>query len=178
MKTIGHSTLPLEVFLRALVDNGVRTLVDVRRYPGSRRNPQYSQRALFAALTEERIEGIWREGLGGHRQPLAESINLGWRHDSFRGYADYMQTIEFAAHLDWLLALPGEVAIMCAESHPLHCHRSLIADALLARGHVVEHILVDAPGSSRLEPHRLTSFARIEDGRLWYPPPHAVTLFD
>lgn len=92
MLTIGHSTLSLEAFLRALQDNGVETLIDVRRFPGSRRHPHFSQAALFRSLEDIGVEAIWREGLGGRRKAQRGSKNTGWKNESFRGYADYMQT--------------------------------------------------------------------------------------
>jgi uncharacterized protein (DUF488 family) len=182
MMTIGHSTLPIESFVRALRDNGCQLLVDVRRYPGSRRHPQYSQQTLFTTLAAEGICGVWREGLGGRRAPQVESVNTGWRNESFRGYADYMQTPVFAAHIDWLME-QGEggfdtVAVMCAEAVPWRCHRSLIADAVLARGGVVEDIFVQPDGKSHRKPHVLTDFARIEGQRVWYPASRTTTLFD
>jgi uncharacterized protein (DUF488 family) len=180
MMTIGHSTLPIESFMRALKENGCSLLVDVRRYPGSRRYPQYSQATLFASLAGEGIRGVWREGLGGRRAPHKGSINTGWRNESFRGYADYMQTSAFAAHMDWLMEQREfeAVAIMCAEAVPWRCHRSLIADAVLARGGVVDDIFVQPDGGSHRKRHVLTEFARIEEGRLWYPAPQSPTLFD
>lgn len=171
LMTIGHSTLPIEVFLRVLKENGCELLVDVRRYPGSRRHPQFGQERLFASLATEGIGGVWREGLGGRRRAQPDSINTGWRNEAFRGYADYMQSAEYAAQIDWLMQQVGQssAAIMCAEAVPWRCHRSLIADAVLARGGVVEDIFVAAGGSSTRKPHALTSFARVEGGRVWYP---------
>src|SRR5215470_12908076 len=106
MMTIGHSTLAIEAFLRALTENGVKTLVDVRRFPGSRRHPQFSQAALFQSLDEVGIRGVWREGMGGRREAVAGSVNTAWKNESFRGYADYMQTAAFQEELDWLVGLP------------------------------------------------------------------------
>lgn len=171
MMTIGHSTLPLEVFIQALNDNACRLLIDVRSIPRSRRNPQFEQPTLFAALESAGIKAIWRQGLGGRRHTHKDSINRGWRNESFRGYADYMQTPEFAAQIDWLMALPNldATAVMCAEAVPWRCHRSLIGDAVLARGGSVEDIFVPLTGSSYRKPHELTPFARIEGRRLWYP---------
>ncbi len=171
MMTIGHSTLEIEVFLRALRENGVRTLVDVRRFPGSRRHPQFWQRRLFASLAEAGIRGVWREGLGGRRTARKDSVNLGWRNESFRGYADYMQTPVFGREIDWLMGLEDfdAVVVMCAEAVPWRCHRSLIADAVMARGGVVEDIFVDAKGESSRRVHEMTEFAQVEDGRVWYP---------
>src|ERR1700721_122665 len=105
MMTIGHSTLEINSFLRALRENGCTTLVDVRRFPGSRRHPQFGQDKLFAALREAGIRALWREGLGGRREVMPDSVNTGWRNESFRGYADYMQTDHFAQEIGGLMAL-------------------------------------------------------------------------
>ena len=171
MMTIGHSTLTMDSFLRALGENGCTTLVDVRRFPGSRRHPQFGQDRLFAALHEAGIRAVWREGLGGRREAKADSVNTGWREESFRGYADYMQTAAFAEEIDWLVGLPELEAtvVMCAEAVPWRCHRSLIGDAVLARGGVVEDIFVDANGRSSRRPHAMTEFARVEGTKVWYP---------
>src|ERR1700678_826165 len=171
MMTIGHSTLTIEVFLGALKDNGCSTLVDVRRYPGSKRYPQFGQERLFASLDGGGIRGIWRGGLGGRRATRKDSVNAGWRNESFRGYADYMQTPEFAAEIDWLMGLPelDRTAVMCADAVPWRCHRSLIGDAVLARGGVVEDICVTAKGERSRRPHAMTGFARVEGARVWYP---------
>ena len=179
MMTIGHSTLALEAFLRALRENECSLLVDVRRYPGSRRYPHFGQKELFASLEKEGIAAVWREGLGGRRPAQKNSINLGWRNESFRGYADYMQTQEFADHIDWLMGQPqfDNAVIMCAEAVPWRCHRSLIGDAVLARRGVVEDIFVHPDGSSSRKPHSMTSFARVEDGRLFYPPDQQLISF-
>jgi uncharacterized protein (DUF488 family) len=171
MLTIGHSTLPIEAFLRAVEASGVRTLVDVRRYPGSRRYPQFGQETLFRSLKAAGIRGVWREGLGGRRTPAKDSVNRGWRNASFRGYADYMQTAAFKREMDWLMeqAMHERTVVMCAEAVPWRCHRSLLADAVLARGGEVEDIYVAANGASHLRPHEMTAFARVEQGRVWYP---------
>jgi uncharacterized protein (DUF488 family) len=171
MMTIGHSTLEIEAFLRALVENGVETLVDVRRFPGSRRHPQFSQAALFASLGSVGIRGVWREGLGGRRSASKDSVNTAWKNESFRGYADYMQTEAFKAEIDWLVGLPEieRTVVMCAEALPWRCHRSLIGDGVLARGVGVEDIFVDANGSSTRKRRALTEFAQVRDGRVRYP---------
>lgn len=171
MMTVGHSTLGIGEFLRALVGNDCHTLVDVRRYPGSRRYPQFGQGALFASLGSVGVSGVWREGLGGRRRASAESVNLGWRNESFRGYADYMQMPEFGREILWLMQqenLKG-VAVMCAEAVPWRCHRSLIADAMLVRGVEVEDLFIEASGRSYRKPHTMTAFARVDGERLWYP---------
>jgi uncharacterized protein (DUF488 family) len=174
MLTIGHSTLAIEVFLGALADQGCRTLVDVRTVPRSRHNPQFEQAALFAGLERAGVRALWRKGLGGLRRPLARdiSVNGGWRNESFRGYADYMQTAEFSGEIDWLMGLPdsGSVAVMCAEAVPWRCHRSLIGDAVLARGGAVDDIFVSMGGKSERRPHALTRFARVQGTLVTYPP--------
>jgi uncharacterized protein (DUF488 family) len=171
MLTIGHSTLPIETFLAILKDNEARWLVDIRTIPKSRHNPQFAQENLEKSLREGKIHYRWQKSLGGLRHARKDSINTGWRNSSFRGYADYMQTAEFTEALDELLqkSPQEQTVIMCAEAVPWRCHRSLVGDALLARGIAVEDIYYDAKGHSRREPHKLTSFARIEGGRLWYP---------
>jgi uncharacterized protein (DUF488 family) len=177
MMTIGHSTLAMESFLRALRENGCTTLVDVRRFPGSRRYPHFSQDSLFASLREAGIRAIWREGLGGRREAKPDSVNTGWRNESFRGYADYMQTDHFAQEIGWLMALADfdSAVVMCAEAVPWRCHRSLIGDAVLARGGTVQDIFVEADGRSSRRPHEMTEFARVEGTKVWYPG--EVSLF-
>ncbi len=169
--TIGHSTTPIEVFLGALTAHGIQRLVDIRTIPQSRHNPQFAKQALEQSAVAGGIEYIWMRELGGRRRPRRDSINSGWRNESFRGYADYMQTPEFAAALDHLTALvAGRVAIMCAEAVPWRCHRSLVADALTVRGVAVGDIFIQPGGSSTVKLHTLTRFARVEGDRLWYPP--------
>jgi uncharacterized protein (DUF488 family) len=177
MMTIGHSTLELDAFLRALQENGCTTLVDVRRFPGSRRHPQFGQDRLFAALHDSGIRAVWREGLGGRREVVQDSVNTRWRNESFRAYADYMQTDHFAHEIEWLMALADcdTAVVMCAEAVPWRCHRSLIGDAVLARGGVVEDIFVEPDGRSSPRPHAMTEFARVEGTRVWYPG--EATLF-
>lgn len=164
--TIGHSTLPIESFLDALRLNGIALLVDVRRFPGSRRHPQFGRDPLPGSLAAAGIEYAHVEALGGRRRPRPDSRNSAWRNDSFRGYADYMETPAFHDAVDALLrqAAARRVAIMCAEMLWWQCHRGLIADHLKARGHDVLHI---GPGG-KTEPHPFTSAARVIDGRLSY----------
>lgn len=165
--TIGHSTRPLKEFITLLQAHGVTLLIDVRTVPRSRRNPQFNRENLPASLAAAGV-GYWHlPGLGGLRRPRPDSRNLAWENEGFRGFADYMGTPEFEAALDELLELARRerVAIMCAEAVPWRCHRSLIADALVARGVAVEHIL----GPARRQPHTLTRFARVEGGRVVYP---------
>ncbi|HEY6837530.1 MAG TPA: DUF488 domain-containing protein [Geobacteraceae bacterium] len=165
--TIGHSTHPLEEFIHLLQAHGVDFLVDVRTIPRSRHNPQFNSDTLPAALAAAGIGYLHMKGLGGLRHPAARSPNTAWRTPGFRGYADYMLTKEFAAELERLVELSRSrlVAIMCAEAVPWRCHRSLIADALTVKGVAVEHIL----SPKRRDPHTLTSFAQVEEGRLTYP---------
>ncbi|HKV50353.1 MAG TPA: DUF488 domain-containing protein [Gemmatimonadaceae bacterium] len=165
--TIGHSTRDLDDFIALLEREHIEHVADVRSFPGSRRYPQFGREALAASLSERGIHYSHHRALGGRRRALPDSPNGGWRNESFRGYADYMSTPEFAAALDDLMALAARerTAIMCAEAVPWRCHRSMIADALVARGAQVRHIL-----DARTEPHRLTSFAIVKDGVPHYPP--------
>ena len=166
MLTIGHSNRSLAEFLETLKAHGVDVLVDVRTVPRSRYNPQFNREGLSQSLAAEGIEYLPMPGLGGLRHSQKDSRNTGWRNLSFRGYADYMETVEFQSHLDGLLRLEGrQVAMMCAESVPWRCHRSLIADALAARGVPVRHIM----SATRSYPHKLTSFARVEGTQVTYP---------
>jgi uncharacterized protein (DUF488 family) len=167
MWTVGHSTRTLEDFLAILRAHGVTVLVDVRKLPRSRRQPQFNVDTLPATLAAAGIGHAHFAGLGGLRQPRPDSVNRAWKNPSFRAYADYMQTDMFTAELERLLAL-GErerVAIMCAEAVWWRCHRSLIADALVARGEPVRHIL----DATRADPHVLRDFARVSEGRVTYP---------
>jgi uncharacterized protein (DUF488 family) len=166
--TIGHSTRPIEKFIRILLAHGVRRVVDVRTVPRSRHNPQFNRDTLPETLAADTIEYTHMPGLGGLRHPMADSPNRGWRNDSFRGFADYMLTGEFAGCLERLMELGKNerCALMCAEAVPWRCHRSLIADALMVRGVHVYHIM----GETRLVPHELTAFARVDGMRIFYPP--------
>jgi uncharacterized protein (DUF488 family) len=165
---VGHSTRPISELLELLEGAGVATLADVRTIPRSRANPQYEGEALARALAAAGIGYVHLPALGGLRRARKDSPNGGWRNASFRGYADHMATPEFEEGLVQLrtLAREGPVAVMCAEAVPWRCHRSLIADALLARGVVVQHIV----GRGRTRPHRLTPFARISGRQVTYPP--------
>jgi uncharacterized protein (DUF488 family) len=164
--TIGHSTRPLDEFLELLAESRVEAIADVRRFPGSRRHPEYGSAALEPSLQQRALAYRWLPSLGGRRRPRPDSTNVAWRNVSFRGYADYMETGEFAAGLADLLALARtqRTAVMCAEAVWWRCHRSLIADALRAGGVAVVHIL----GPGKTAPHPLTSPARIVQGRLTY----------
>ena len=148
--------------------HGVQALVDVRTIPKSRHNPQYNSVTLARTLAANGIAYSHAPELGGLRKPRRDSINLGWRNESFRGYADYMQTPEFDAAIDALVARSDKqrTAIMCAEAVPWRCHRSLVADALLARGIEADEIVSE----TKATPHKLTPCARVEGTRVTYPP--------
>jgi len=165
--TIGHSTRTIEDFLAMLAAQGVQRLVDVRTIPKSRRVPQFNSDALAASLRKHGIDYLHMKSLGGLRHAKKDSVNLGWHNASFRGYADYMATKEFRDGLSHLLELAREkrTVIMCAEAVPWRCHRSLIGDALLARGAHVEDIM---SATSRRE-HALTPFARLDGPNVVYP---------
>jgi uncharacterized protein (DUF488 family) len=171
--TIGHSTHPLEEFVALLEAHGVERLVDVRTVPKSRHNPWFAEEALRASLPAHGIDYRRIQALGGLRHARKDSPNGAWRNLSFRGYADHMQTPEFAAGLEELLALGAEttVAVMCAEAVPWRCHRSLIGDALLVRGVAVDDIL----SATSARPHTLTPFAVVTGTRITYPPPAEPT---
>jgi uncharacterized protein (DUF488 family) len=164
--TLGHSVRPQEDTIALLRENGVASLADVRALPRSRRNPQYNSEALARALQEVGIGYRHLPALGGMRKPKADSVNQGLV-DGFRGFADYMQTPEFEAALSELagLAKSQQLAIMCAEAKPAECHRSLISDALSARGLEVRHII----GPGLVEPHTYTRSAEIHGMRVTYP---------
>lgn len=166
---IGHSTRPLEKFIEILQAHGVTRLADIRTIPQSRHNPQFNRESLESELPKAGIQYQHLKELGGLRRAAKASINTGWENAGFRGYADYMQTREFASAIRNLMAIAkGErVAIMCAEGNPFRCHRSLVADALTVRGVRVLHI------SSRKSArgHRLTPFARVEGTQVTYPIP-------
>jgi uncharacterized protein (DUF488 family) len=166
--TVGHSTRPIEDFIALLKAHGVERIVDVRTVPKSRRNPQYHIDRLPGSLAQAGIGYTHVPALGGLRRARPDSPNAGWRNASFRGYADYMQTPQFAEALDAVIGLGNQqrVALMCAEAVPWRCHRSLIADALLVRGIPSD----DIASPTRRTPHKLTAFARVEGTGLTYPP--------
>jgi uncharacterized protein (DUF488 family) len=166
--TVGHSNHEEGEFVELLRGAGVELIADVRRYPGSRRQPHFERTALAAVLLEAGIGYRWLgELLGGRRKPLPDSPNGAWDNDQFRGYADHMASEEFAAGLAELeeLARQQRVAVMCAEAWLVRCHRRLIADALTARGWRVLHL----ESNGRLTEHELTDFAVVEDGIVTYP---------
>lgn len=162
--TVGHSTRVLAELVDVLREGGVRVLVDVRRFPASRRHPQFNREALARGLGAAGIAYVHEPDLGGHREPLPGSPNTAWRNPAFRGYADHMATAAFAEALARVAAL-ADAAVMCAEAEPAHCHRQLLADALVSRGHRVVHLL--APGRS--EEHRLHPRLVVHDGVWRYP---------
>ena len=165
--TIGHSTHPIKEFIRLLKSHQVERLVDVRSVPRSRHNPQFERPQLSSALHSARLHYRYMPGLGGFRHARPDSQNTGWHNASFRGFADYMQTPEFHKSLDDLIELAKleRIAIMCAEAVPWRCHRSLIADALLARGIEVREIV----SATRAQLHKLPSWGRIKGTEVIYP---------
>lgn len=176
--TIGHSNRSIEDFLALLKAHGVQRLVDVRTVARSRHNPQFNRLpavagdALPQTLRRAHIAYTHLAKLGGLRRAKPDSVNTGWNNLSFRGFADYMQTPEFAAGLARLekLAQTKRCAIMCAEAVPWRCHRSLLADALTVRGHAVEHIMTP----TRRNLHKLAPFARVRAKRITYPATRAT----
>jgi len=165
--TIGHSTRKIDHFISLLEENGIKLVVDVRSFPGSKRNPQFNKEALADSLGQHGIRYEHFPELGGRRKPKKDSQNTAWRNASFRSYADYMETAEFQKGIERLVDLTSEVgptAIMCAEAVWWRCHRALISDYLKARGIEVIHIV----DSNKTEPHPFTSAARIVDGALSY----------
>jgi uncharacterized protein (DUF488 family) len=166
--TIGHSTRPLADFLSLLEAHGVTELWDVRRFPASRRHPQFGKAALESALRGKGIAYRHEEALGGRREPAAGELNAGLRDPAFRGYADHMRTAAFTEALDRLTAAAGRAAaaVMCAEADFRHCHRRLLSDALVARGVSVLHITGLEPAAA----HVLDPAAAVgADGTVRYP---------
>jgi len=166
--TVGHSTRPLGEFIALLKAHSVARLIDVRTVPRSRHNPQFNGDTLPAALAAAGVGYEHLAGLGGFRRTHPGSLNTGWRNLSFRGYADYMQTSEFADNLAGLIARATHerIVLMCAEALPWRCHRSLIADALLVHGLRVEEIT----SGTRRQIHVLTRFAKVSGLVITYPP--------
>lgn len=165
--TVGHSTRPIDEFITLLRVHGIQEIADVRSIPMSRHNPQFNADVLKRSLRAGRIRYRHLKKLGGLRHAKKDSINLGWRNASFRGFADYMATPDFSKGLEALakIAATRTTAIMCAEAVPWRCHRSLIADALTKRGWVVQDIMNPTTAAK----HRLTSFLRVRKGQLMYP---------
>ena len=172
--SIGHSTHSLDEFVGLLLAHGVTCVVDVRTVPRSSHNPQFNKTSLPRSLKKAGLEYVHIPGLGGLRHAKADSINIGWRNTSFRGYADYMQTTAFEESLNELIRLANQdrVALMCAEALPCRCHRSLIADALLIRGIHTEDIMT----LTSRPVHSLTPFAEVNGTLLTYPakPTHGT----
>jgi len=166
--TLGHSTRAADEFVALLQEHGILLLVDVRRHPGSRLHPQFNRETLAAMLEAQAIRYRHAGELGGRRQARADSANTAWQNAGFRGYADYMAGPEFRQGLELLLAdaAAQPTAVMCAEAVPWQCHRNLLADALVARGHDVVHIL----GRGQVQAHVLNPAAYVSaDGTLTYP---------
>ncbi len=164
--TLGHSTLDLAAFLALLDAHGITGVIDVRRFPASRRHPHFSRERLAPALAAAHVAYEWLPALGGRRTPRPDSPNVGWRVPGFRGYADHMDGPEFAAGLEHLIVLARErpTAIMCAEALQWRCHRRLVADALVVHGTEVCHVLA----AGKTEQHVLTPFARVVGERIVY----------
>lgn len=174
--TIGHSTHSIEEFIALLAANQIRHLVDVRSIPRSRHVPQFNSEALAASLKAAGISYTHLKALGGGRHSRKDSINTGWRNASFRGYADYLATSQFADGLDTLVEIASTTpaAIMCAEAVPWRCHRSLIADTLILKGWEVRDIISAAPPAA----HKLTPFLKPLNGQATYPDPdESASLF-
>ena len=173
--TIGHSTRTIEAFLAVLAAHHIEAIADVRRFPASRRLPQFNEAPLADALERAGVAYRSLTSLGGRRRPAPDSVNTGWRVEGFRGYADHLASEEFADGLDELLTIAGglRTAVMCAEMLWWQCHRRLIADVLTTLGYDVLHIQTE----KLAEPHRLVAPARLVDGKLSYAAPQP-TLFD
>jgi uncharacterized protein (DUF488 family) len=163
--TIGHSTRTIERFLDLLRAHGIELLIDVRRWPASRRNPQFQRDALARVLEDHNIRYVWRGDLGGFRKPAPDSANTAWKVGAFRAYADFMLTAEFARIVKDVEAQVSRLraVVMCAEALPWQCHRQLLADAFFVRGWNVRHIMDDG-----CREHRLPPFARPEGDRIIY----------
>ena len=164
--TIGHSTRPIETFLGLLAGHAVQRLIDIRKMPHSRHNPQFGREPLAESLQAAGIHYTHLPGLGGLRRPRPDSVNSGWRNSGFRGFADYMQTPAFETALGGCLdlATAERVVLMCAEGVPWRCHRSLIADALVVRDVDVREIT----STTTARPHVLTPWARVEGTHIVY----------
>jgi uncharacterized protein (DUF488 family) len=167
--TIGHSTRSLEEFVSLLHINKIKTLVDIRSLPGSRKFPQFNKEELLISMPENGIQYIHLLSLGGRRKVNPHSINTAWRHPAFRGYADYMQTEEFKQGIEELEKIGSrqQTAYMCSEAVWWSCHRSLVSDFLKLRGWIVLHIM----SATKVVEHPYTQPARIIDGQLNYSDP-------
>lgn len=169
--TIGHSTRTIEEFIEILKRYSIEQVVDIRTIPRSRANPQFNYEELERVLPEAGISYIYAKDLGGLHKPRKDSPNTGWRNDSFRGFADYMQTLEFSNAIQSLMELAEQktTVIMCAEVLPWRCHRSLIADALVIRGYDIVEIF----DKKKFRTHKLTSFAVVDREKITYPSDEA-----
>ena len=165
LHTIGHSTRTVEEFTGLLHLHAIEIVIDVRRWPASRRLPHFNRDALGSALNAEGIDYLWRGDLGGFRKASAESPNTGWRVAAFRAYADFMLEADFARIMDEMEKIAAETraTIMCAEAVPWRCHRQLLADAFFVRGWNVQHIMDDG-----CHEHQLTKFAEPHGTRIYY----------
>lgn len=164
--TVGHSTKALETFVELLKAHSIQLIVDVRRWPASRRYPHFNRDALASSLNSNGVDYLWRGDLGGFRKPSPESPNTAWRVGAFRAYADLMLTEEFSRIMSDIEgnATTQRIALMCAEAVPWRCHRQLLADAFLARGWSVRHIMDDG-----CHEHSLPAFATVKEGaRIYY----------
>ena len=167
--TIGHSTRKLEQFVALLHSFGIKMLVDVRNYPGSRRYPHFNKEALEMSLPAHNIQYIHLKELGGRRKPVEGSTNTAWRNEAFRGYADYMETNEFKKGIDNLetIAEKQPTAYMCSEAVWWSCHRALVSDYLKWKGWTVMHIM----DMAKVTEHPFTKPASIKNGLLRYDEP-------
>ncbi|HEX5606032.1 MAG TPA: DUF488 domain-containing protein [Candidatus Binatia bacterium] len=166
--TIGHSTRTLQAVIELLRQHSIEIVIDVRRWPASRRLPHFNRDALAAGFKAEGIAYLWRGDLGGFRKASPDSPNTGWRVAAFRAYADFMLQPEFARIMNKMEKIAGEnrAAIMCAEAVPWRCHRQLLADAFVVRGWNVRHIMEDG-----CHEHHLTKFAAPQGTRIYYKDP-------
>jgi uncharacterized protein (DUF488 family) len=166
--TMGFSNRTWEQTLEILAAFEIRKLVDIRTLPGSKHTPQFNLQHMEAALPKAGVEYVHLKSLGGLRKPVKDSaINSAWRNSGFRGYADYMQTPEFASALNELIRLLKEKTTVycCTEAVFWRCHRQLVSDALVVRGFRIGHIF----SKSKVEEHKLTEFVRVDQERLTYP---------
>ncbi len=165
LHTIGHSTRTIEVFMDLLKRHSIELLIDVRRWPASRRFPHFNRESLSNAIKSREIHYLWRGDLGGFRKAAADSPNIGWRVAAFRAYADFMLQDDFARIMQEMekIVEQNRAAVMCAEAVPWRCHRQLLADAFLVRGWSVRHIMDDG-----CHEHRLPEFAEFHGTRILY----------
>jgi uncharacterized protein (DUF488 family) len=162
--TIGHSTRSIEIFIDLLHAHAIELVIDVRRFPASRRHPHFHREALAASMQTSRIDYLWRGDLGGFRKPSPDSVNTGWQVGAFRAYADFMLTADFETIIQEVEAAAAKrAAFMCAEALPWECHRQLLADAFLVRGWTLRHIMNDG-----CRAHKLPPFAKVEGTRIVY----------